>query len=170
MMIDVHLDQGYEEVSVPYVVHRDSMIGTGQLPKMEYDMYRTDPDDLFLIPTAEVPVTNLLRDTFIDPDLLPVHITLKRIEEIRAQLPELPDAKRDRFCAEFELSSYDADVLTAQRALADYFEAVVGQTAATPKLAANWLITKGDSSVRAISSIGSINDAGTAAGSFASVD
>jgi seryl-tRNA synthetase len=75
MMIDIHLDQGYEEVSVPYVVHRDSMIGTGQLPKMEYDMYRTDPDDLFLIPTAEVPVTNLLRDTFIDPDLLPVRYT-----------------------------------------------------------------------------------------------
>jgi seryl-tRNA synthetase len=75
MMIDIHLDQGYEEVSVPYLVHRDSMVGTGQLPKMEYDMYRTEPDDLFLIPTAEVPVTNLLRDTFIDPDRLPVKYT-----------------------------------------------------------------------------------------------
>jgi seryl-tRNA synthetase len=75
MMIDVHLDQGYEEVSVPYLVHRDSMVGTGQLPKMEEDMYRTEPDDLFLIPTSEVPVTNLLRETFIQPDRLPIKYT-----------------------------------------------------------------------------------------------
>jgi len=75
LMIDMHIEQGYEEVSVPYLVHRDSMVGTGQLPKMEFDMYRTEPDDLFLIPTAEVPVTNLLRDSFIDPDALPVKYT-----------------------------------------------------------------------------------------------
>jgi aspartyl-tRNA(Asn)/glutamyl-tRNA(Gln) amidotransferase subunit B len=76
---------------------------------------------------------------FPDPDLLPVEISAERIEAIRAQLPELPDAKRDRFCAEYELSDYDAEVLTAQRALADYFEAVVSETAAKPKLAANWI-------------------------------
>lgn len=75
MMIDIHEEQGYEEISVPYLVHRDSMVGTGQLPKMEEDMYRTDPDDLFLIPTAEVPVTNVLRDTFIPPDGLPIKYT-----------------------------------------------------------------------------------------------
>lgn len=75
MMIDVHLAQGYEEVSVPYLVHRDSMVGTGQLPKMEEDMYRTDVDDMFLIPTAEVPVTNLLRDTFVPADRLPIKYT-----------------------------------------------------------------------------------------------
>jgi seryl-tRNA synthetase len=75
MMIDVHLAQGYEEVSVPYLVHRDSMVGTGQLPKMEEDMYRTDMDDMFLIPTAEVPVTNLLRDTFLPADRLPIKYT-----------------------------------------------------------------------------------------------
>jgi aspartyl-tRNA(Asn)/glutamyl-tRNA(Gln) amidotransferase subunit B len=76
---------------------------------------------------------------FPDPDLLPVEISAERIEAIRAQLPELPDAKRDRFCADYELSDYDAEVLTAQRALADYFEAVVSKTAAKPKLAANWI-------------------------------
>jgi len=74
-MIDVHLDQGYEEVSVPYLVHRDSMVGTGQLPKMEEDMYRTEPDDMFLIPTAEAPVTNLLRETTIDPGRMPIKYT-----------------------------------------------------------------------------------------------
>jgi seryl-tRNA synthetase len=75
LMIDLHLAQGYEEVGVPYLVHRDSMVGTGQLPKMEEDMYRTEPDDMFLIPTAEVPVTNLLRETIVDPARLPVKYT-----------------------------------------------------------------------------------------------
>jgi aspartyl-tRNA(Asn)/glutamyl-tRNA(Gln) amidotransferase subunit B len=76
---------------------------------------------------------------FPDPDLLPVHITADHIEKIRTELPELPDAKRERFCAQYDLSAYDADVLTAQRALAEYFEAVVANTSATPKLAANWI-------------------------------
>ena len=75
LMIDMHIDQGYEEVSVPFLVQRDSMVGTGQLPKMEDDMYRTEVDDMFLIPTAEVPVTNLLRETFIDRDKLPIRYT-----------------------------------------------------------------------------------------------
>jgi seryl-tRNA synthetase len=75
LMIDMHIDQGYEEVSVPFLVNRDSMTGTGQLPKMEEDMYRTVPDDMFLVPTAEVPVTNLLRETFLAPDRLPIRYT-----------------------------------------------------------------------------------------------
>ncbi len=75
LMLDIHLDQGYQEVSVPYLVHRDSMTGTGQLPKMEEDMYHCEVDDMFLIPTAEVPVTNLLRDTFLPPEALPVKYT-----------------------------------------------------------------------------------------------
>jgi seryl-tRNA synthetase len=75
MMLDMHVEQGYEEVLVPYLVSRASMTGTGQLPKFEDDMYRTDPDDLFLIPTAEVPVTNLLRETIVERDRLPVKYT-----------------------------------------------------------------------------------------------
>jgi seryl-tRNA synthetase len=75
LMLDIHIEQGYEEVSVPYLVHRDSMVGTGQLPKLEEDMYRTVPDDLFLIPTAEVPVTNLFRNTFIPAEKLPLKLT-----------------------------------------------------------------------------------------------
>jgi seryl-tRNA synthetase len=62
-------------VLVPYLVHRASMTGTGQLPKMEVDMYRCDADDLFLIPTAEVPVTNLLRESFVERERLPIRYT-----------------------------------------------------------------------------------------------
>jgi seryl-tRNA synthetase len=62
--------RGYVQVSVPYLVTRDAMTGTGQLPKLEDDMYVTTVDDLFLIPTAEVPVTNLHREeTLADSDL-----------------------------------------------------------------------------------------------------
>jgi len=75
LMLDLHVEQGYQEVLVPYLVHRASMTGTGQLPKMEEDMYRCDPDDLFLIPTAEVPVTNLLRESVIEKERLPIRYT-----------------------------------------------------------------------------------------------
>ncbi len=63
---------GYEEVWPPILVNRASMTGTGQLPKFEDDAYRIDGDDLFLIPTAEVPVTNLYRDEIIEPGALPM--------------------------------------------------------------------------------------------------
>ena len=79
---------------------------------------------------------------FPDPDLLPVEISEERIAAVRASLPELPDAKRDRFCTEYALTPYDAEVLTAQRALADYFEAVASKTAGKPKLAANWITSE----------------------------
>jgi seryl-tRNA synthetase len=75
MMLDMHAEQGYEEVLVPYLVSRASMTGTGQLPKFEVDMYRCNEDDLFLIPTAEVPVTNLLRESVVERDVLPVKYT-----------------------------------------------------------------------------------------------
>jgi seryl-tRNA synthetase len=68
-MIDLHTrEHGYTEVEPPFLVRRDVMTGTGQLPKFEDDAYRTT-DDLFLIPTAEVPVTNLHRDEIIDRPL-----------------------------------------------------------------------------------------------------
>ena len=63
---------GYEEVNVPLLVKRECMEGTGQLPKFEDDMYGTDGGDLFLAPTAEVPVTNLYRDTILREDELPI--------------------------------------------------------------------------------------------------
>ena len=75
-MLDLHIQKhGYTEVIPPYIVNRQSMFGTGQLPKMEEDMYRTDLDDLFLIPTAEVPVTNMHRDEILAEDDLPLYYT-----------------------------------------------------------------------------------------------
>ena len=75
-MLDLHVQQhGYVEVWPPFVVRREVITGTGQLPKFEEDMYRTDPDDLFLVPTAEVPVTNIHRDEILDADQLPLKYT-----------------------------------------------------------------------------------------------
>ncbi len=72
-MLDIHTRQhGYTEVFPPVLVNRDSMTGTGQLPKMEEDMYRLKDDDLFLVPTAEVPVTNIHRDEVLNEEELPL--------------------------------------------------------------------------------------------------
>ena len=74
-MLDIHTrEHGYTEVSPPFVVNSASMTGTGQLPKMKEDMYHVTADDLWLVPTAEVPVTNLYRDEIIQRDL-PVYLT-----------------------------------------------------------------------------------------------
>jgi seryl-tRNA synthetase len=75
-MLDLHTKQhGYTEVFPPFLVNRPSMTGTGQLPKLEEDMYRLKDDDLFLIPTAEVPVTNIFRDEVLDEQALPIYYT-----------------------------------------------------------------------------------------------
>lgn len=75
---------------------------------------------------------------FPDPDLLPVEITPEFIESVRATLPELPEAKKQRFIAQYSLSAYDADMLTQSREVADYFE-TVAQGCDDAKLAANWV-------------------------------
>jgi aspartyl-tRNA(Asn)/glutamyl-tRNA(Gln) amidotransferase subunit B len=77
---------------------------------------------------------------FPDPDLLPLTIDAEFIESVRGTLPELPDAKRERFEREYGLSGYDAGVLTASRELADYYEAVVRELGGEPKAAANWVM------------------------------
>lgn len=75
-MLDLHITKhGYTEISPPFVTKRDSMFGTGQLPKLEEDMYYIPSDDLFLIPTAEVPVTNLHREEVLDGEALPILYT-----------------------------------------------------------------------------------------------
>jgi seryl-tRNA synthetase len=75
-MIDLHTTKhGYREIWPPALVNRASMTGTGQLPKLEEDMYRLKDDDFFLIPTAEVPLTNLHRNEVLDEDMLPIYYT-----------------------------------------------------------------------------------------------
>jgi seryl-tRNA synthetase len=75
-MLNTHTgEHGYTEVYTPYLVNAASMYGTGQLPKFEEDLFkvpRADADDLYLIPTAEVPVTNIVRDTILAADVLPL--------------------------------------------------------------------------------------------------
>ncbi|HOD12144.1 MAG TPA: serine--tRNA ligase [Candidatus Omnitrophota bacterium] len=72
-MLELHTrEHGYVEIFPPFLVNRASMTGTGQLPKMEEDMYRLKDEDLFLIPTAEVPVTNLHRDEILAEEDLPI--------------------------------------------------------------------------------------------------
>jgi seryl-tRNA synthetase len=75
LMIDLHVEKhGYTEIMPPYIVNRASMTGTGQLPKFEEDAFKLyNKNDYFLIPTAEVPVTNLHRDEVIDKEKLPIY-------------------------------------------------------------------------------------------------
>ena len=72
-MLNTHTANGYIEVAPPLLVNTDSMMGTGQLPKFADDLFKCAEDDLWLIPTAEVPVTNLYRDETFDGENLPVH-------------------------------------------------------------------------------------------------
>ncbi len=72
-MLNYHINKhGYKEMSLPFIVTRKTMTGTGQLPKLENDMYHIEQDDMFLIPTAEVSVTNFYADEILSDDLLPV--------------------------------------------------------------------------------------------------
>lgn len=73
LMLDLHLQKhGYTEVLPPYLVNRDAMTGTGQLPKFEHDLFHLRDDEYLLIPTAEVPVTNMYRDEILPDTALPV--------------------------------------------------------------------------------------------------
>jgi len=75
-MLDLHTrEHGYTEVLPPYMVNSDSMYGTGQLPKFAQDLFKAEQHDLWLIPTAEVPLTNLYRDEVLDPKRLPLSVT-----------------------------------------------------------------------------------------------
>lgn len=71
-MLDTHKSNGYTEVFMPFLVNRASMEAAEKVPKFEEDMYRTDPDDLFAIPTAEVPIVNIHRDEVMDAKQFPV--------------------------------------------------------------------------------------------------
>ncbi len=72
-MLDFHSKKGYREVFPPILVNRDCMVGVGQLPKFEGDFYKCADDNLYLVPTAEVPVTNLYRDEILDEKELPIY-------------------------------------------------------------------------------------------------
>ena len=75
-MLDVHTkEHGYTEVLPPFMANKDSFYGTGQLPKFEQDLFKLEGTDYYLVPTAEVPVTNLYRNETLDLDALPIKLT-----------------------------------------------------------------------------------------------
>lgn len=75
-MIDLHVEEhGYSEIFPPFLANSDSMTGTGQLPKFTEDMFKIEGHDYYLVPTAEVPITNLYRDEILDPEDLPINHT-----------------------------------------------------------------------------------------------
>ncbi len=77
-MLDLHtMEHGYTEIFAPFIVNDDSMIGTGQYPKFRDEYYRIERDGLSLIPTAEVPLTNLYRDEILEKEDLPVYVTMQ---------------------------------------------------------------------------------------------
>jgi len=72
-MLDTHIKDGFTEIHAPYLANTETMTGTGQLPKLAEDMYKLQDENLYLIPTAEVPVTNLHRDEILSEDQLPLY-------------------------------------------------------------------------------------------------
>jgi seryl-tRNA synthetase len=73
-MLDLHVNEhGYHEIYPPYMVRRECMVGAGQLPKLDENIYRDTEDDLWFVGTAEIPLTNLYRDEIIPPGMLPLH-------------------------------------------------------------------------------------------------
>lgn len=76
LMLDTHIEDGYQEHYVPYIVNKNALYGTGQLPKFQDDLYKIEnKEDSYLIPTAEVPLTNLFADTILPADSLPINLT-----------------------------------------------------------------------------------------------
>jgi aspartyl-tRNA(Asn)/glutamyl-tRNA(Gln) amidotransferase subunit B len=127
----------YVERAINHEVERQvELIEGGGKVVQETRLY--DPDRNETRPMRSKEEANDYR-YFPDPDLLPLVIDEALVEEVRAGLPELPDAKAARFAREHGLSDYDAGVLTASREMASYYEAVA-EGAGEPKLAANWVM------------------------------
>ena len=128
----------YVEKAIQYEVARQiELIESGGKVVQETRLYDPDKGETRSMRSKEE--ANDYR-YFPDPDLLPLELDEAYIESVRAALPELPDAKAERFVAQYGLSAYDAGVLTASRDLADYYEAVARAVPTQPKLAANWVM------------------------------
>jgi aspartyl-tRNA(Asn)/glutamyl-tRNA(Gln) amidotransferase subunit B len=128
----------FVEKAINYEVERQiDLIEDGGEVVQETRLYDSDKDETRSMRSKEE--ANDYR-YFPDPDLLPVEISAEYIESVRQQLPELPDAKQQRFVDEYDLKKGDAAILTISRPVADYFEATIAATEAKPQLAANWIV------------------------------
>lgn len=127
----------FVEKAIEFEVERQiELIESGGKVVQQTRLY--DPDKDETRPMREKEEANDYR-YFPCPDLLPVELTEEYIEDVRKSLPELPEAKFERFMSEYGLSEYDAQVLTSSRALADYFETATSKSKAKPKTVANWV-------------------------------
>jgi aspartyl-tRNA(Asn)/glutamyl-tRNA(Gln) amidotransferase subunit B len=128
----------FVERAINYEVERQvELIEGGGKVVQETRLY--DPDRGETRPMRSKEEANDYR-YFPDPDLLPLVLDDAFVEDVRGELPELPDAKAARFAREHGLSEYDSGVLTASREIAAYYEAVVAGLGGEPKLAANWVM------------------------------
>ncbi len=128
----------FVERAIKYEVERQiDVLEEGGEVEQETRLYDSELDETRPMRTKEE--ANDYR-YFPDPDLLPIELDDDMVEAIRQALPELPDAKRARFVADYGLRREDVELLVSTRELADYFEAVVGATAASARLAGNWII------------------------------
>jgi aspartyl-tRNA(Asn)/glutamyl-tRNA(Gln) amidotransferase subunit B len=127
------------EKAISYEIARQTeAVGRGERLRQETRLWDADREE-----TRPMRSKEYAHDYryFPEPDLLPLVVESPWIDEIRATLPELPAARRERFVREFQLSTYDADVLTQRKDVADYFEAGVA-AGAPPKEMANWVMTE----------------------------
>lgn len=125
------------EKAINYEVERQiDILESGGKITQETRLYDADKDETRSMRSKEE--ANDYR-YFPDPDLLPVQVSQALIEEVRETLPELPDARKNRFIEELALSAYDAELLTSDRELADYFETAVKAADGETKLTANWV-------------------------------
>ncbi len=128
----------FVEKAINFEIERQiELIEDGGKVVQETRLYDSDKDETRSMRSKEE--ANDYR-YFPDPDLLPVEIDAAYIEKVRETLPELPDAKQNRFVAEYDLRPDDARILTSSLAVADYFEAVAAATAAKAQATANWVI------------------------------
>ncbi|HML94567.1 MAG TPA: Asp-tRNA(Asn)/Glu-tRNA(Gln) amidotransferase subunit GatB [Thermodesulfobacteriota bacterium] len=125
--------------AIEYEIKRqEAVIESGGVIVQETRLYDADKGVTFSMRTKEEAHDYRY---FPDPDLLPAEISTEDIEAIRASLPELPDARRERFAREYGLPEYDAGVLTSSREIADYFEEALSHYK-NPKALGNWIMTE----------------------------
>jgi len=127
----------FVERAIDYEVRRQiALLSSGGQVRQETRLYDSVRDETRSMRSKEE--ANDYR-YFPDPDLPPLLITPAFLAEVQDAMPELPDAKKRRFCEQYDLSPYDASLLTASRELANYYEDTVKAAAVDPKLAANWV-------------------------------
>lgn len=130
----------FVERAISYEIERQiKVLESGGTIVQETRLYDAERDETRSMRTKEEAMDYRY---FPDPDLLPLVITDAFIEEVRSELPELPEAKYRRFIDQYGLNPYDAEVLTASQPLADYYEAVVGLAGCDSKLCANWVMVE----------------------------